>query len=125
MCYTSEGYELVRGPEKIEIEFSGGTHQIQRSLFRSAVPGRGGLEVCYAWRQAQHWLVPSVPRVAFGGGRYLFKFQAAARLAPGEDAQSESMCLRFLQAFLDALEKTVFQSFQGDERIPNQNAADL
>jgi hypothetical protein len=108
LCYGSRGYDSSSPIERVDVDVAGKKHEIARTELRPESPGLRPLEVCYAWRQEDQWLVPAVPRAAFGGGEYLFKFQAAAGVSDANAQDTNSICLAFLHDFLVALEHDVF-----------------
>jgi hypothetical protein len=66
--------------------------------------------------------VPEVPRVAFGGGEYLFKFQVAASLS--DDGGEGSVGLKFLAEFLPVFENHVFDRLRESQRGGARSAED-
>jgi hypothetical protein len=123
LCYGSRGYDSESPIELVDVEIAGRTHQIAQSRLRPVSAGLRPLEVCYAWRQDDQWLVPAVPRVAFGGGEYLFKVQAAASLADGDSQQGNSICLGFLREFLGAMETQVFDRLNENVSLSGETVA--
>ena len=84
-------------------------HQFFADNFISPKVSAQRLQVCYSWRQTDRWLVPTIPRVTFGGRPFLYKIQVAAYYSDDGSGAAETPCRAFLKQFLPALEKTVFK----------------
>lgn len=114
MCYSSQGFTPLDPGSRFELEVSGDKqHEFFENNFISADASSRRLQVCYSWRQTDEWLVPTVPRVAFGNRPVLYKIQVAAYDTGDTVEVSDSICKAFLRSLLPALERTVF-----DRRAP-------
>jgi len=109
MCYTTQGYKTLNKGVRFQLVFPNDVRQeFYEDNFASPGVLAQKLQVCYSWRQADRWLVPTIPRVTFGGHPYLYKIQVAAYFAEGAAGETDGICRGFLQDLLPELEQTVF-----------------
>lgn len=112
MCYSTQGFTQLGGVERLSFDGTDSNqHEFHRVEFVREGLARDEMEVCYAWRQKDRWTVPRVPRVAFGGGTYLYKLQLASlHDAVQTGSKSKIDCEAFLKQFLPVLDRTIFQT---------------
>lgn len=112
MCYSTQGFTQLGGVERLSLDGTASNqHEFHRVKFTRDGLARDEMEVCYAWRQKDRWTVPGVPRVAFGGGTYLYKMQLASLHDAGHTgSKSKIDCEAFLKEFLPVLDRTIFQT---------------
>lgn len=112
MCYSTKGFTQLGEGDTISLDgIRPNQHKFNRVRFTRDGLARDEMEVCYAWRQEDRWTVPRVPRVAFGGGTYLYKMQLASlRDAVQTGSKSKVDCEAFLKEFLPVLDRTIFQT---------------
>lgn len=109
MCYPTQGFTQLGEAERVSFDATDShQHEFHRVRFARDGLARDEMEVYYAWRQKDHWTVPSVPRVAFGGGTYLYKMQLASLHDAGQTgSKSKIDCAAFLKQFLPELDRTL------------------
>lgn len=109
MCYSTQGYRQVGQRAVFQLELPDHSqHEFAEINFVSPNVSSQKLQVCYSWRHADQWLVPSFPRAYFGGQPFLYKIQVAAYHAGGATETESQICQAFLREFLPELDRTVF-----------------
>ncbi len=110
VCFSSRDFKqrgdrrlaTVRGADETENEFWTVT-------FDSTGLEKTILRVFYAWTTDGRWDAVESPRFTYAGKPYLYKIQLATTLPPGADLEKNDPCQTFLQDFIPALNRKVFQ----------------
>lgn len=108
ICYSSAGFKVVETEIPVHIELpNGAQHLFLETTFVSADVSGRSLATCHSFRERDLWLVPSNPRIAFGGSPLVYKLQVAAYTTDAKGPE-EDVCQAFLKDLVVALEQTVF-----------------
>jgi hypothetical protein len=109
VCYSSRDYQTTEPPARISFAADGTKHAFWAMTLRKPDVHADQLRVCYAWSDGGAWEAPAHPRFRYGGASMLYKIQLAAHRPSGTSSEHRDACRDFLEAFVPALERALFQ----------------
>jgi hypothetical protein len=110
ICYAGIGYSMVGARKTVTVECSGYSAEFFMATFVKPSPsGEQKLRIYWSWKGDGAWQAPAHARWTFGGRSVLHKLSVIQSLA-GADKVSDETCLRFIQALIPKLEKSLFAS---------------
>ncbi len=105
-CYAGSGYRESAHPS--EDTLAGGS-SVRGTLFHKPdAEATASLRIVWCWSSDGTWQGPENPRLFYARDRVLFKLYVVTNAEPGQERESQDRCLRFLDAFLPAIESVLF-----------------
>lgn len=104
VCYSSRDFRVLdeRKPVTLDVKGEPATAKLWGLTFESKDQSGDLLRVYYGWNDGSGWSAPRDARLSYLGRPYLYKIQAAAKIAADTNLQVDDPCRRFLDEFLVA-----------------------
>jgi Protein of unknown function (DUF3485) len=111
ICYTSHDHIELDKPTPVSIRPQERPDEdFWRMTFKANDLDGARLRVYYAWSDASGvWTAAQYPRFKYGGQPLLYKIQLASHWDESKESEGGDPCRRFLESFLPALDKALFQ----------------
>jgi len=98
ICYSSQDYAIVQGPETIQRASEGDRLRPSywRTVFEAKDLAATKLHVWHAWNDGSGWVASKNPRIEFGNRPFLYKIQVASQESLGVATDAADSCVAFL-----------------------------